>query len=45
MASATPAEYMGINKGKIETGYDADFIVVDKDNKLVGSYVAGENYL
>ena len=45
MASTTPAEYMGLNKGKIETGFDADFIVLDNDNKLMGSYVAGKNML
>ena len=45
MASTTPAEYMGLNKGKIEMGFDADFIVLDNDNKLIGSYVAGKNML
>ena len=41
MASATPARYMGLNKGFIRSGFDADFIVVDGDNKLVSSYVGG----
>lgn len=29
MASTTPAKLLGIRKGKIKPGYDADFIVVD----------------
>lgn len=41
MASAVPAEYMGINKGRIKEGFDADFIVVDRDNRLLATYVAG----
>jgi N-acetylglucosamine-6-phosphate deacetylase len=35
MATANPAELMGLNKGKIEIGYDADFILVDNDFNLV----------
>ena len=31
MASTAPAEYMGLNKGRIEVGYDADFIAVDEN--------------
>lgn len=42
MASATPAAYMGINKGRIETGFDADFIVVDEQNELCMSVISGE---
>jgi len=42
MASASPAEYMGLNKGRIETGYDADFIVVDEDNTLLTTVIGGE---
>lgn len=33
MASETPAKLLGIKKGKIAVGYDADFVVVD-DEKL-----------
>ena len=44
MASTTPAKYMGLNKGEIKVGFDADFIVVDSDNTLVCSYVMGERY-
>lgn len=35
MASEVPAGMMGINKGKIEIGYDADIIIVDDSLNLV----------
>ena len=31
MASATPAEHLGIKKGKIEVGFDADLVILDDD--------------
>ena len=42
MASETPARLMGLNKGKIEVGYDADFIVVDGEFNLIRAIVRGE---
>lgn len=42
MASENPARQMGLNKGKIEVGYDADFIIVDDSFNLVKSIVRGE---
>ena len=42
MASENPARMMGINKGRIEVGYDADFIIVDSDFKLVKAIARGE---
>ena len=42
MASAAPAEYMGLNKGRIAVGYDADFLVVDSDNTLLRTVIGGE---
>ena len=44
MASETPARSLGINKGKIEVGYDADFIVVDEEFNLRYSVVGGRIY-
>ena len=38
MATETPAKLLGIKKGKIEIGYDADFVVVD-DEMNVKKYV------
>ena len=42
MASENPARLMGLNKGKIEVGYDADFIIVDDDFNLVKAIARGE---
>lgn len=42
MASENPARSMGLNKGKIEVGYDADFIIVDNDFNLIKAIVRGE---
>lgn len=42
MATETPAALMGLNKGKIEVGYDADFIIVDKDFNLIKAIARGE---
>ena len=42
MASTTPATLMGLNKGKIEVGYDADFIIVDDDFNLIKAIARGE---
>ena len=41
MATRNPAELMGLNKGRIEVGYDADFIIVDDDFNLIRSIVGG----
>ena len=35
MASRTPAELLGLNKGRIEQGYDADFIAVDVEYNII----------
>ena len=42
MASETPATLMGLNKGKIAVGYDADFIIVDGEFNLVCAIARGE---
>ena len=42
MASKTPAELMGLNKGKIKVGYDADFITVDDDYNICNVVIDGE---
>ena len=35
MASRTPAEMLGLAKGRIEVGYDAEFLLLDEDWKLL----------
>ena len=42
MASKTPADMLGINKGRIEKGYDADLLIVDKDINLKTVIIGGE---
>lgn len=42
MASENPAKLMGLNKGKIAVGYDADFIIVDDGFNLVKAIARGE---
>ncbi len=42
MASKTPAEMMNLNKGKIEIGFDADFITVDDEYNLCNVVINGE---
>ncbi len=42
MASTAPANYMGLNKGRIAVGYDADFLVVDNDNTLLTTVIGGD---
>ena len=42
MASENPARLMGLNKGKIEIGYDADFILTDEAFNLKYSIARGE---
>lgn len=41
MASQTPCELLKINKGKLEVGYDADFIVLDNDYKVIHTVING----
>ena len=42
MATENPAKLMGLNKGRIEVGYDADFIIVDSGFNLIKSVARGE---
>ena len=44
MASQTPAELLGVNKGKVEEGYDADLIVLDGEYNLLKTIISGEIY-
>lgn len=39
MASRTPAEMMGLKKGRIEVGYDADFILLDENYNLLRTVI------
>ena len=39
MASATPAACLGMKKGQMRVGYDAEFILVDRDMNLIRSII------
>ena len=42
MASETPANCIGVKKGRIQKGYDADFIVLDDSLNVVSTFVRGK---
>jgi N-acetylglucosamine-6-phosphate deacetylase len=42
MASSTPAGFLGLNKGKLDIGFDADFVVLDEAFNVVETIVEGE---
>jgi N-acetylglucosamine-6-phosphate deacetylase len=42
MASLYPAQLAGVNKGKIEAGFDADLIVFDDAYQVKGTFMAGK---
>lgn len=43
-ATQTPAEMLGVKKGKIEVGYDADLLIIDKDINLKKVIIGGKIY-
>ena len=42
MASRTPAEFLGVKKGQIKEGYDADLLVIGDNMDLISTMVQGE---
>lgn len=42
MASKTPAQLLGIKKGQLIPGYDADFVVLSENREIEAVYVAGK---
>ncbi len=42
MASAAPAEMMGLNKGRLKPGYDADFVIMDEEFHPVAASLGGD---
>ena len=42
MASQTPAEMLGLKKGRIEQGYDADIVVLNDDMSVYRTVVGGK---
>lgn len=44
MAGRTPAKLLGINKGELSVGFDADFIVLDNNYNLLKTVIGGIIY-
>ncbi len=42
MASQTPSELLGLNKGVIKEGFDADLVILDDDMNVLKTIVGGE---
>ncbi|WP_404340418.1 N-acetylglucosamine-6-phosphate deacetylase [Pseudoalteromonas mariniglutinosa] len=43
MAALYPAEYLGLTKkGRLLTGFDADFVLLDEQKKVIATYIAGQ---
>ena len=45
MMTKVPAEILGLNKGVLEAGRDADIIVFDEEIQIKEIYVEGEKYV
>ncbi len=45
MASETPAKLLGIKKGQLKVGYDADFVVTNRTFEIKKCIISGEQYL
>ena len=44
MATAAPANLIGVNKGRLKVGYDADFVVMDAEFNVLKTVIGGEIY-
>lgn len=44
MATKTPADMLGLKKGRIEKGYDADLLIVDNQIKIKTVIIGGKKY-
>ena len=42
MATRTPAELMGVKKGRLEPGWDADLLIIDDDMEINTVIISGE---
>ncbi|MBR4072702.1 MAG: N-acetylglucosamine-6-phosphate deacetylase [Clostridia bacterium] len=43
-ATQTPAKMLGINKGKIKAGFDADLLIIDDEINLLNVIIGGKVY-
>ena len=44
MATRTPARLLGLNKGEIREGYDADLLIVNDKMEIEDVFISGERY-
>ena len=44
MATQTPADLLGIKKGRIETGYDADLLILNEQTDIETVFIGGKIY-
>ncbi len=44
MATETPAKHLGLKKGEIREGYDADLLVIGDDMTIDEVYISGKRY-
>ncbi len=44
MATRTPAKLLGLNKGEIREGFDADLLLIDENKNICDVFIAGERY-
>ncbi len=45
MASETPAKRLGLNKGRIEKGFDADLLILDDNTNVSDVIIGGKIYI
>ncbi len=44
MATETPAKHLGLKKGQIKEGYDADLLILNQDMEIDDVFILGEKY-
>ena len=44
MATETPAKLLGLPRGKVAEGYDADLLIIDDDMKINEVLISGKRY-
>ena len=42
MATQTPADFLGVKKGRVEEGYDADLLIINDEMELLTTIISGE---
>ena len=45
MATKTPAKLLGVNKGEVKEGFDADLLLIGENMQIDEIFIAGERYL